>query len=584
MARYNVKIVNNTSAKITTYYYSGGGGTPEIGSVEAYSSSYIGFTDLSDKVQLWSNLPSSKYEYDWSATPKNCWNISSSTIQNPTFKLIQAADNPIISLSLPKYYTILIYKSPSDGGTVLGAGEYKLGSNITISATPTPNYYEFSKWSDGGSQSHSIYVGGNKIYTAYFSKIKYTLTYWDNSGSHLLKSDSGYEYNEYATILSVSDKYKPSTESVTINSYFKPLNGEQDIVVKTGSTQSYSFNGWSTSTGQSYGPYQPGGTIQIKGNTPLSATYKKDSIAEVKISSIPGTQNKLGYSFDNWWTSEVGGIKVEKSIKISDDSIFYAHWIPKNYSIVYSLNPSSAKWPEQGSPDEVKKTYGTPVQLTSIKPTRFGYDFVGWHSNKEAKWDDTNIIKPSDNAVIDDRFYTDNSITKITLYPIWKPIDQKIICHYYNSEDKEITYTLTYNIESGTVYVESPDYSRGDDWVFSGWLKRDPSDVEWKQEWTQHKGVYRNLDEAPQDYYLPYEIYPEEVKEWDPNYETHLYGLWSITGKYININNSWKKVTVAYLNSDGTWIPLTGTNSQVSSFSVKIETTEGKEEWKEEVH
>lgn len=74
--------------------------------------------------------------------------------------------------------TVILKASPSNGGTVTGAGTYDAGSSITIEAQPAPNY-QFSSWSDAKGQSHKITVAeGTKTYTATFDSIqpKYSMS------------------------------------------------------------------------------------------------------------------------------------------------------------------------------------------------------------------------------------------------------------------------------------------------------------------------------------------------------------------------------------------------------------------------
>ncbi len=78
----------------------------------------------------------------------------------------------------PTYYTISLYASPSEGGTVSGGGQAAAGSVGTIVATPNQGY-AFTKWSDGNTDaSRQVVWDSNKSYTAYFEKstIYYTVT------------------------------------------------------------------------------------------------------------------------------------------------------------------------------------------------------------------------------------------------------------------------------------------------------------------------------------------------------------------------------------------------------------------------
>lgn len=66
-----------------------------------------------------------------------------------------------------KKYSLSTVAIPSNGGTTSGDGTYNENELVTVSATPKQGY-EFSRWSDGGAQSHSVLMNSNKTLTAYF--------------------------------------------------------------------------------------------------------------------------------------------------------------------------------------------------------------------------------------------------------------------------------------------------------------------------------------------------------------------------------------------------------------------------------
>ena len=71
--------------------------------------------------------------------------------------------------NLPLMTTVATLASPSYGGTVLGAGTYRVNTNITLTATPAAGWI-FVNWSDGNTNaSHAITVPpGASTYTANF--------------------------------------------------------------------------------------------------------------------------------------------------------------------------------------------------------------------------------------------------------------------------------------------------------------------------------------------------------------------------------------------------------------------------------
>lgn len=95
------------------------------------------------------------------------------------------------------YYTLTLRADPSNGGRVSGEGSFEKGSKRSVSATPNTGY-RFIRWSDGGNQSHTVTMDGNKTLTAYFEKAVITgeeilvgtdLT--SNTYVHTIKTGSG---------------------------------------------------------------------------------------------------------------------------------------------------------------------------------------------------------------------------------------------------------------------------------------------------------------------------------------------------------------------------------------------------------
>lgn len=67
-------------------------------------------------------------------------------------------------------YTLNLAASPTNGGTVTGAGSYEAGTSVEISATPAADY-TFSRWSDGDTNAtRSVTVNASQTLTAVFTK------------------------------------------------------------------------------------------------------------------------------------------------------------------------------------------------------------------------------------------------------------------------------------------------------------------------------------------------------------------------------------------------------------------------------
>lgn len=83
----------------------------------------------------------------------------------------------------------------------------------------------------------------------------------------------------------------------------------------------------------------------------------------------------------------------------------YSAW--NTYTIAYNANGGS------GAPGSQTKTYGTNLTLSSTKPTRTGYTFLGWSTNSSAT-----SASYSAGATLSSDLSTTNGAT-VTLYAVW---------------------------------------------------------------------------------------------------------------------------------------------------------------------
>lgn len=66
-------------------------------------------------------------------------------------------------------HTLTLNASPTNGGTVTGAGQYDSGSTVNIQATPASGY-TFTRWSDGNTQaSRTVTLSNDLTLTATFT-------------------------------------------------------------------------------------------------------------------------------------------------------------------------------------------------------------------------------------------------------------------------------------------------------------------------------------------------------------------------------------------------------------------------------
>ena len=125
---------------------------------------------------------------------------------------------------------------------------------------------------------------------------------------------------------------------------------------------------------------------------------------------------KTGYTFKGWGTSSTAttvayaaGASYTNNAKLN----LYAIWTANTYKITYNANGGS------GAPSAQTKTYGTNLTLSTTKPTRTGYTFLGWSTSSTA----TSATYSAGGS------YTANSAA--TLYAVWS--QNYLTVNYYSN-------------------------------------------------------------------------------------------------------------------------------------------------------
>ncbi len=113
--------------------------------------------------------------------------VSGLTNNTQYFWRVNATDNTgtsdwssIWSFNTINIFTVTTSSNPSNGGTTTGAGTYESGQSVTVTATPNSGY-SFVNWTEGEAVvstdlSYTFTISDNRILTANFSEIQYTVT------------------------------------------------------------------------------------------------------------------------------------------------------------------------------------------------------------------------------------------------------------------------------------------------------------------------------------------------------------------------------------------------------------------------
>ena len=210
----------------------------------------------------------------------------------------------------------------------------------------------------------------------------------------------------------------------------------------------YNFNGWLTTAtpGTVNLRYSPGSLQPNMGNETLYAYWKANTYTiNYKSNGGSGTMEpssykydeekalpsnsftRTGYTFLGWSTKAdataaafSNGASIKNLTSKNGDTVtLYAVWKINTYTVSYNANGGS------GAPSSQTKTHGKDLTLSTTKPTRSGYTFLGWGTSSTA----TAAAYSAGST-----YATNNNVT---LYAVWQ-------------KNAAPTYTITYDANGGS--------------------------------------------------------------------------------------------------------------------------------------
>lgn len=317
------------------------------------------------------------------------------------------------------------------------------GQLMTISnLVPTRKGYTFAGW----------YTQSNGTGTKY------------DPGSNYAADQNGGTVNLYAkwTPWTYNIKYdqnvKSTSSSKTVTDMPAAQTKTQEIDVTLSSMtpkrNGYIFAGWSTSANGSV-EYKPGSrftkdldsngasitlyavwtpwkhTIHYNSNIPTNAPT-----GTTTVSNMPGDQTKTfdeklmissnkptrkGYNFAGWSTSANGDVVYQPGAEYKNDQnggtvTLYAKWTTWKHTVTYDKNvpANSKKTDVKNMPGNQTKIYDQNLTLLSNVPTRIGYTFVKWTTNKDGTG---TAYQPGSQY----SYNRDSDGGTVTLYAVWTP-------------------------------------------------------------------------------------------------------------------------------------------------------------------
>ena len=285
----------------------------------------------------------------------------------------------------------------------------------TFPPEPTLEGYEFAGWfteKDGGTQvtKDTVVTASHTLY-AHWTRISYEVKFDANGGIGTCKPINVFHGDAYG-------KFPPEP-------------------TRTG----YEFAGWYTA--EKDGTLVTEDTVVTASHT-LYAHWTANEYTvtfDANKGTVTPTEMKVrhgdaygklptptldGYTFEGWFTAQNGGTKVMADTKVTtaENHTLYAHWTQNIYDVRFDANGGK----EAYEPKKVR--YGDTYKEFPPEPTRIGYKFAGWYTEKDggAKVELGDVVTSSH-----------------TLYAHWTAN----------------TYTVTFDANGGTVTPETMKVTYG---------------------------------------------------------------------------------------------------------------------------
>ena len=286
------------------------------------------------------------------------------------------------------------------------------------------------------------YCDNRKIWVEYFyDRQEYTITYNANGGTGAPSSQT--KVYGYDLILNDTAPTRSGTSSSSTSASYQPGG------TYTANTSRTLYAIWESNAPKTY-------TVSYNANGGTGAPSSQTKTHNVALTLRTITPTRSGYTFKGWATSSAAtsaSYSAGASFTINANTTLYAVWqkdAPITYTVSYIANGGA------GAPASQIKYKDVTLTISSTKPTRSGYTFLGWSTSSTA-------VYPL--------YYSGGSYTgnaSATLYAVWS----------YNAPT---VYTITFNANGGsgapssvtktdgvTLYLPSTEPTRTN-YAFLGW-------------------------------------------------------------------------------------------------------------------
>lgn len=280
-------------------------------------------------------------------------------------------------------------------GSIVG-GYGRIGINVSVSDTATTRTATIQVWF---WSKYSVSDNTNNFYFDVTSSSggSATTSIGTRSISTTVASGEGWSTSNQVKIYETTKSY--TRGSANANKYIYARLSAVDVVGLQMTVSTY----FTVLKKASY-------NISYDANGGSGAPSAQTAIYGSSLRLSSTTPTREGYTFLGWATSSQATTATHSpggSYMFTAATTLYAVWGRTSYVITYNANGGS------GAPSNQTKYHGQALTLSSGKPTRSGYTFLGWAKSSAAQ----------SAEYASGQSYTENAA--ITLYAVWDKTYQK---------------------------------------------------------------------------------------------------------------------------------------------------------------
>ena len=355
-----------------------------------------------------------------------------------TTKMTTASNHTVYARWSPKTFTVYFN---SNGGSSVSSKKVTYDGYYESLTTPTRKNYTFLGWytaKSGGTlvtASTKVTITSSQTLYAQWEGDKYTVTFDKNGGD----GDNYIRSIAYGNTYTKVDK--PTRTGYDFIGWYTARTGGSQVTETTTMSTAEDHTVYAQWTAKQY-------TVTLNDNyyhSDIGIIVKKTVTYDSTYGELTAPTREY-YKFDGWYTAATGGTKVTASTKVTNaaDHTLYAHWTANNYSVTYDKNG--------GNGDNFIRSiaYGSTYVKVDI-PTRTGYSFAGWYTEKTggSQVTETTIMSTAANH---------------TLYAHWTANKYTITYDKNGGNGDNFTRSIAY----GSTYAKV-DIPTRTGYTFSGW-------------------------------------------------------------------------------------------------------------------